>query len=77
MFVNRRPTFPGRLPQPRSGWLEFLSGRHVAQECFKVDTAAHQQIKQELSTVYYQDPADMIRGFLRDFLIYSEHKLAE
>lgn len=27
MFVNWRPTFPGRLLQQRSGWLEFLETR--------------------------------------------------
>lgn len=64
MFVNWRPTFPGRLLQQRSGWLKFLSWRHVAQERLKVDTAAHEQIKQAVWTVYCQSPAVMIRGFL-------------
>lgn len=63
MFVNWGPTFPGRLQQQRSG-MEFLSGRHVAQECLKADTAAHRQIKQAVWTVYCRDPAVMITGFL-------------
>ena len=63
MFVNWKPTFPGRLPQERSGWNSCLA-RHVAQKHLKVDTAAQRQIKQAVWTVYCQDPAVMIRGFL-------------
>lgn len=62
MFVNWTPTLPERLPQQRSGWLEFSSGRHVAQERLKVDTTAHEQIKQPVCTVYCQGPETMIRA---------------
>lgn len=46
--------------------MEFLSGRHVAQERLKVDTAVQRQIKQAVCVRLFivKTPAVMITGFL-------------